>query len=1846
MYSKKILIIFFTVTFLSQSTLPYVVQPAYAQGVITPSAFMGNVLNLPAVGSLVPLSDAYKPILLKGLRLDIEHPLKFDFILDVGEHPSIQAQDLEAESSKLIKYFLASLTVPEEDLWVNLSPHERDRIIPNDFGVTEMGRDLLAQDYLLKQLTASLMYPENDLGREFWERIYQKAYERFGTTDVLVNTFNKIWIIPDYAEVYTEGRTALIVDCHLKVMTEQDYINKATQEDKSLERLGMESSKLTELGKANMSLATEVIRDLLIPEIEKEVNTGKNFIQLRQIYHSLILATWFKQNLKESIISQVYVGKNKVAGVDVEDKEIKGKIYQQYLAAFKKGVYNYIREDYDPVYQTVMPRKYFSGGAGFERVGNITTFTSLPERKSLAMKNIDRAMLVKANLTTPGKGVVQAAQGQTQTDPDVLESPERRDFLKISGLAVASTAATLFMPSFLQDVQAQDKQALDPSLDIRFDYEYFKRLSGREGVDYFEKINKALSENKLPRQKVGRLLWQIYNASPMVWNRAQSIRILIRQGYIKMEEMNSLLDQTYDQDVLSVIMIALAQKPTPQVADLFASRIKKEYAPEWLKEPFYQMLQNAPRKALTRSLLAQVKDDDLRALGLLAAKLPGMNKRLVRMDDFSPEYLEALSLAATPQSEARLIDILKTKDFVDFTDLMIAIGKLRTQTSNKVLRQQLNRSDLSPREQSAIMKGLLHHGSSENLQMVNDRWQALPSSSPDVSILLEYIKAGKVNPLAAGKLIELAQTNKYSRYMQYAMINALSQLDTAESRQVLLEWSQDDQIVQAIGKELFKALAKTGTRGAENFFKSLVQQGKVQPQDETLIRNMGQLRTPGAFDYLKTLFLSTEDRGTKLQVYEAMTNTNSIVAVDWLLDRLAIDDIFTLNQFYQLDLVNFLNYEVGSYAFDLLTPYLKTTQGKTLALYKKITDTQLERFIGSDLRAVNNAEDLDNYQKEQVFALMARRLRKRPNALYLILALSQETTSHSFPAFFKVFNTVLDDEYGQLDYIKFARERMNSALLSEFLFTILIFNKFDTTLSTIAEIYGKENFIAEIFKAVDMGQHMDSPVLTAKLIEGILTFMRDTNAVTMDNILKMLIQANKNFAYLIKLMSDSGKVKITDQDLKAEMDAIRLPRLNPVWEGPQESWVDQEGVIQANLHWSTADAGEARHFEDFQKIFTNGKSVSAYYGSFSGYKNMSNKAEYRDKVKKRKAKGVLVKTFAQTGRKMEIYLYSDYEALSKQQAPITITRGHSGEEGNDNYSGQANGVRFVSHCRSINDADQLVLVDPLSALITIMGTGRAVETNPALYYFFEYLGTKDKYGDWGEVKDFVGDDHMPKSIQKYNFPTDDSSLPFAAALQLIKQAVEGVGEQTTDQAMLSQKIMAPFMLHVNEMLGRYPNGSIAATQQDYLDNTQRAKDDLKDDQMIRQYPEVGVMWGMFNLTDRLRDTDDIEILARLTNGVLSYYRSHTRRAQRVEALMNPVHFELRREGGQRFLAHTQLGVMVPILAVDEGYQFKFFAEGAEQGTDQTGAEQAMLTVATTGLSAQGTVPEGLILADNRPAEMKEILYDASLEMLFINGQPFSVEDRGDNTLIFDYPGNSNLVIRLSRSSLQLDEGEIAAFQEWGQEPFVPGIFAWGKTDNGHPFMIVEKIDGSALSKFKQLDDGQIEFVLSLMAELLKRRIYIADLKPSNIMIGTTQQNKTLRAFIPDVAWLEQRPDVSVEDLAAAYKAFIQQHFNLMFSSQEDRENKDPQGKITAFLDQVINKEINLERVGGIDFNPRNLEIRQTGGALDIDIPELDVQDLHDPAFPGFTPVILEIVPINNLPLLLGEVRDNRSSPLT
>src|ERR1700739_1346915 len=95
-------------------------------GVYT-QAQAGTILNIPAPGTLVSLSLKFTPALIKGLTVHKDNPFLFDFIVDPRHDTSLRGasskdpviasqakQSLKEQSLRMIKYFFASLTIPDK----------------------------------------------------------------------------------------------------------------------------------------------------------------------------------------------------------------------------------------------------------------------------------------------------------------------------------------------------------------------------------------------------------------------------------------------------------------------------------------------------------------------------------------------------------------------------------------------------------------------------------------------------------------------------------------------------------------------------------------------------------------------------------------------------------------------------------------------------------------------------------------------------------------------------------------------------------------------------------------------------------------------------------------------------------------------------------------------------------------------------------------------------------------------------------------------------------------------------------------------------------------------------------------------------------------------------------------------------------------------------------------------------------------------------------------------------------------------------------------------------------------------------------------------------------------------------------------------------------------------------------------------------------------------------------------------------------------------------------------------------------------------------------------------------
>lgn len=259
---------------------------------------------LPDLERMLLPSRRFVPAVMKGIALNDEEPLHFDSIIDSG-HSEAEGDAFGAETHKLLDYFNTCLAIRDDDAYVNLSPHDDVKLLGESLMGTRLGSALLEFDYRLKRLAGSLLHPDLETGQRFWREVLWRSQDRGATDRTPIAAYQRVWIVPEKAVVYEgtresiehhkRGETeplersgheqlcAFVIEQHLKAMTERQYLTGRTQSESSDEV---------------SSICDEVFREIVLPVVEKEVNEGENFAELRQFYYSLILATWFKRKYR------------------------------------------------------------------------------------------------------------------------------------------------------------------------------------------------------------------------------------------------------------------------------------------------------------------------------------------------------------------------------------------------------------------------------------------------------------------------------------------------------------------------------------------------------------------------------------------------------------------------------------------------------------------------------------------------------------------------------------------------------------------------------------------------------------------------------------------------------------------------------------------------------------------------------------------------------------------------------------------------------------------------------------------------------------------------------------------------------------------------------------------------------------------------------------------------------------------------------------------------------------------------------------------------------------------------------------------------------------------------------------------------------------------------------------------------------------------------------------------------------------------------------------------------------------------------------------------------------------
>ena len=306
-------------------------------------------MGIPAYLSGFSIPDKFRPVHLRYLSYD---PIanNFDLLLDKGDAKDLKQNQIEETTQELLKYFQIGITLPNKSFWVNLRPDGENDVIDPLVEKTDLGKVLLEADLQLKKDMAKCTSPDTAEGRQYWDKLYQKAGSLFGGMEVSIPTFTRPWIVPGEIIIRETGESAYIYKATLKVMLEQDYLKSSAEYSFDDERL-----------KILNDYSSQLIRQQVIPKLTKMVNSSKQYAPLRQVYYSLILAQWFKQKFhgKEGICSS-RIDKMDLSDLGSKTKWSKSTYFKAYQKSFKNGEYNLSESVYNSYGQTI--RSYVSGG--------------------------------------------------------------------------------------------------------------------------------------------------------------------------------------------------------------------------------------------------------------------------------------------------------------------------------------------------------------------------------------------------------------------------------------------------------------------------------------------------------------------------------------------------------------------------------------------------------------------------------------------------------------------------------------------------------------------------------------------------------------------------------------------------------------------------------------------------------------------------------------------------------------------------------------------------------------------------------------------------------------------------------------------------------------------------------------------------------------------------------------------------------------------------------------------------------------------------------------------------------------------------------------------------------------------------------------------------------------------------------------------------------------------------------------------------------------------------------------------------------------------------------------------
>jgi len=430
------------------------------------------------------VQDKFRPLHLRYLQYDSQLN-NFKLLLDKGNLKTLSSSFVEKSAETLLQYFLIGIALPNNTFWVNLRPDAQDNIIDPLLAQTDVGKVLLETDVQLKKDTARFTSPETPEGKEYWDKLYHKAAEIYGSENVTIPTLTRPWIVPNEIIIREANNNAYIYKATLKVMLEEDYL-------KGSAAYSFNDERQKELN----TYAAQVLREKIIPKLTQEVNTSQRYAALRQVYYSLILAQWFKQRfINQGTIYSNLIDRCNLSGLRSEVVWSKTTYFNQYQKSFKGGEYNFKVPVSTPQGQVI--RSYFSGGVAF---GGSTGIGALMLKIKAGTRDFFGAMRSRMPYLAGYEGTVS---NSGEISGKIVDAQSLAPDELISA-GVSQPAVVVNQPETLFNIVADLRnKPLDPRADI------FNKVSNQEDREKVTiNLSNLLSNEGLVSVADFELAWQ------------------------------------------------------------------------------------------------------------------------------------------------------------------------------------------------------------------------------------------------------------------------------------------------------------------------------------------------------------------------------------------------------------------------------------------------------------------------------------------------------------------------------------------------------------------------------------------------------------------------------------------------------------------------------------------------------------------------------------------------------------------------------------------------------------------------------------------------------------------------------------------------------------------------------------------------------------------------------------------------------------------------------------------------------------------------------------------------------------------------------------------------------------------------------------------------------------------------------------------------------------------------------------------------------------------------------------------------------------------------------------------